>query len=743
MKPNTTTQGRPRAAGLIAAAVLVALAQTIPAAAVSSRIWKQRERSDFEQGEPHGVALTADGSIRLGSRLDRIFDPGQPYIWAVAVDGHGVVYAAGGNEGQIYRIGPKGRETSVLQVEEPGVQALMVDGSGALYAGTAPGGKVYKFSPEGRQVWVADTGEKYVWALAPDRRGGLFAGTGIEGRVIHVDVEGRCTPYFDTAETHIRSLAIDPHGSLLAGTDGHGLVFRITAQDQGTVLYDAPLAEVPAGAAAPDGTIYAAVMGEAGRPPRMPQQRPTPPAGTPEGGETPPQPQPQQETQPQGVPPEQRITVGTEGKVLAISPDGYAREVWAAGQEGILSLALQHDGGLLMGSGSQGRVYLADTDGGVSEIARTESSQVTALLKRPAVGGGEEFVVGGSNLGSVSILRPAHAEEGRFESKVLDAQSFATWGRAYWRADTPAGTSVVLQTRSGNTEDPDRTWSDWGSEMGDAEGGRIDRPPARFLQWRAILRTSQPAHTPDLREVDIVYMQKNLPPEFRKLEVLPPGVSLQAIPQPPQPQGQEGKSGGDSDSPRHRPRPQSRRGYDPGARSLTWQVTDPNDDDLVYDVQFREAGEKTWKTVRTKIDEDFVTFDGTALPDGTYLVRVVASDAPSNSAKETLTAEKVSPPFDVDNTPPRVEHLKAETGKGTLHVTFAASDGFSVLREASVSVDAADWVLAQPVDGLCDSRSEDWSIELPGPPAGEHSIVVRVVDAAGNTGSGRTVVETP
>jgi len=112
----------------------------------------------------------------------------------------------------------------------------------------------------------------------------------------------------------------------------------------------------------------------------------------------------------------------------------------------------------------------------------------------------------------------------------------------------------------------------------------------------------------------------------------------------------------------------------------------------------------------------------------------VASDAVSNPAGLALTAEKISPPFDIDNTPPRIEHLKARVEGGTLHVGFTAADGFSVLREASWSVDAGDWILARPADGMSDSGSEEYDLTSPSPGAGEHSIVVRVPDAAGNVG---------
>jgi hypothetical protein len=548
----------------------------------------------------------------------------------------------------------------------------------------------------------------------------------------------------------VRSLALDARGDLLAGTDGHGLVFRIARDGKGTVMYDAPLSEVTALALAPDGLVYAAVGGESGRgqrpQPSRPAQSQTPPSGG-EGGEAgaPGQPPPQEGSQ-QASASEARPPLSVEGKVLAISPDGYAREVWSGAQESILSLAVTAGGDLLMGASSHGRLYLLDAKGGVSEIARSDSSQVTALLRRPAgAGKPDDVIVGGSNMGSVSVLRSGHAPSGTLESRVFDAQSFATWGRVAWRADAPSGTAVTIQARSGNTEDPDRTWSDWGKEADDPLGSPLDAPSARFLQWRARLKSNDPSRTPELREVSVVYMQKNLPPEFRKIEVLPTGVSMQAVPAPPAGQGQEAKpTGTDGDSgTRRRPRPQARRGFEPGARSITWQVADPNEDDLVFDVQYRAIDEKTWKTARRHIEEDFVTFDGAALPDGTYLVRIVASDSPSNPAGQALTAERVSSPFDVDTTPPRIERLKAQVDKGGLRLTFATSDDFSIVREAAYSVDAGTWLLARPVDGLSDGLREAYDLSLPLPAPGEHSVVVRTMDAAGNTGSGRAVVDVP
>lgn len=740
MNPGNGRSRRAVAGALGALVAFVVFAP--PAAAVTSRTWKQRDRADFDQGEPQGVSLLAEGPIRLGARLESIFEPDQPYIWAVASGPGGVVYAAGGNEGVVYRIEPGKPGTQFFQVEEPAVQALAVDANGAVYAGSAPGGKVYKFSPDGKLVWRTDTLEQYIWSLVFDAKGALYAATGTQGRVLLIGKDGSSRVLFDSAETHIRTLALDRDGNLLAGTDGHGLILRITPEGKGSVLYDAPLTEVVALTPAADGKLYAAVAGEGGRSSRS--SGGSRPESSDSGSSGQSSSQDSSSSQSSGnAPTEQRLSINMEGKVLAISPDGYAREVWSGSQEAILSLARMDNGGVLLGSSGQGRLYLLDPKGTLSEVGRTAASQVTALLPRPAVNGkGTDIVVAGSNLGSVAILKPGYLSSGQFESKVFDAQSFATWGRIGWRADVPSGTSVAFQTRSGNTEEPDRTWSDWSPQQSDASGGRVESTPSRFLQWRALFTSKDPALTPELREVAVVYMQKNLPPEFRKIEVLSPGVTLQEVPAAAPGQA-EGKSTSEDPASRHRPRPTSRRGFDAGARSITWQVVDPNDDDLTYDVQYRALDEKMWKTIRTRIDEDFVTFDGSALPDGTYLVRVIASDALSNPSGMALTAEKISPPFDVDNTPPRIDRLKAQLDHGTLKVSFEANDGFSVVREASYSVDAGEWMPARPEDGLSDSAAEMFSVEIPKPVAGECSIMVRAVDSSGNVGSGRTVVEVP
>ena len=83
-----------------------------------------------------------------------------------------------------------------------------------------------------------------------------------------------------------------------------------------------------------------------------------------------------------------------------------------------------------------------------------------------------------------------------------------------------------------------------------------------------------------------------------------------------------------------------------------WLAHDPNNDDLMFALDFRDVHEQTWHRLKDRISEHAYSFDAALLPDGEYELRVTASDAPVHTDADTLTAERVSSPFTVDTTPP-------------------------------------------------------------------------------------------
>src|SRR5260370_20334292 len=117
-----------------------------------------------------------------------------------------------------------------------------------------------------------------------------------------------------------------------------------------------------------------------------------------------------------------------------------------------------------------------------------------------------------------------------------------------------------------------------------------------------------------------------------------------------------------------------RRFFQKGARTLTWQATDPNDDTLSYKVFYRTLGESEWHLLGDNLSQNYYTIDGNRVPDGTYLFKIVASDAPSNTKENALSDERVSDAIEIDNTPPAIR-VNGPTSTGpTADAVFAATD---------------------------------------------------------------------
>jgi hypothetical protein len=120
--------------------------------------------------------------------------------------------------------------------------------------------------------------------------------------------------------------------------------------------------------------------------------------------------------------------------------------------------------------------------------------------------------------------------------------------------------------------------------------------------------------------------------------------------------------------------------------------------------------------------------------DGTYVVRIVAGDAPSNPQGLALTGDADSAAFDIDNTPPaiRVTGVRRDAGRTT--ITFEAADGQSAIHRVDYSLDAGRWRPIAPTDGICDSRTELFEVVVDGDASG---VVLRAMDAMSNVATAR------
>jgi len=732
--------------------------------AEGTRIWEQSKFDDLSKGTPKGVAIRSAGGLDLAPAFKSVSTTPSTYIWSIATDANGIIYAATGAPARIYRITPDGQSQPIFEPEELQVQSVVVDRKGVVYAATNPDGKVYRIEQRADSSELSKNGAgqnhstngysasvyldpktKYIWDLALDAAGNLYVATGDRGEIFRVTPSRAHTVFFKSDEPHIRVLALDHNGNLIAGSDGSGLIYRISPNGEGFVLYSAPKREITALAIDKAGDIYASAGGEkrgGNAPPSFPVSVPnplSPPAAT---VPTAPQPgiavsssAPTSNPQPAIGPfPAGGSAGGSE--IYRVAPDGSPSRIWSSRDDLVYALAFDKRGRLLAGTGNRGHIFAITGEDNYIDLLKASASQVTSFAGT-ADGG---LYASTSNLGKVFLLGGAPEAEGSYESDIFDARIFSRWGRAEFRGTG----NVELFARSGNVDNPDRNWSPW-KRIDLRKDAEVPVPSARFVQWKAVLHAGDPP--PRVDSVTLNYLPKNVAPDFDDVMVSV-GLRYQSIP----------KTVGDSNAAAGNQQhfdaiPPST--HDRDAIGVRWTVHDDNDDQMVYSIYYRGDGETRWLLLKDNLTDKFYSFDASLLPDGGYTIKVVASDAPSHSPDQALTAEKESARFEVDTTPPQIQNLTAAVEGQKIHVKFHAADGFSSIKRAEYSIDAGDWQFVEPVGQLSDAKTEAYDFRItpaaePDPPnanppnaaahSTEHVVVVRVYDRYDNMVSAKTVV---
>ena len=563
--------------------------------------------------------------------------------------------------------------------------------------------------------------------------GALFAATGTKDIIYRIAPNGTGEPYYDTKTTHALSLAFESSGALLATTESPGRLFRIAPDRSGFILLESDYSELRGLRVASDGTIYlAAVRGAADAavsPDAAPQAAVSVSTEITVGGT-----EIQAFATPSAVP---QVPSGlTAGAVFRVQPDGLWDQIWESDSDAPYDLALDSDGTVVVGTGPDGRIYRLDGPPGTATLlTRAAARQVTSLLY-DARG---RLHVATANPGTLLALGDSLAAEGTYVSDVHDAQHLAAWGSIRWRAVTPLGTRVELYTRSGNTDTPDDTWSDWSESYDAADGQPITSPRARYLQWRAVLRRGD--ESPVLTSVTAAYLPRNLRPTVTSITVHPAGTVFQ---EPFSSTELEIAGYDDAIAAAQATRLEAvatapatppalgRRAYRKGLQSLAWTAEDPNDDRLEYTVRYRLEGGSTWSDLTTGLADPIFAWDTASVPDGTYVISIEASDAPSNSPSRSLIGSRASAAFDIDNTPPRITVAPSSTGPAAAPVTFTVQDAQSIIERVEYSFDGNRWEPLYPIDGIADARVERFSLD---PPAAQTvvSLTLRATDAMNNT----------
>ncbi len=600
-----------------------------------------------------------------------------------------------------------------------------------------------------RMERIADTGQSHVWSLVADSRGNIFAGTGNNG-IIYKISDGEVKEFFNSGELIIHDLVIDKNDVLFAATSPRGIIFRISPDGEGSIFHALPHSFVWALVFDSHGNLFASTGGD-GKIYKIPRvgKRSVFFASN------------QTHILSLAIDKDNNIFAGTapDGLLFRIAPDGKAFAIYDAVETDIFTIYLDSSGilfgtaatqivpagpppapaapGLMAGTNSiyrvsgdgritrlftapevlflnlftdnEGNIYAGTGNAGVvykisppreivTLIDMPQRQVITSLKVKNAI----YFGMSGGYVYRMSLLH--YEREGKFISPVYDTSFTSRWGRVSWKEKLPPQTEVSIATRSGNVRRVDETWSEWSENYRDSRGEQITSPSARFIQYRMNFTTHDLLATPTVKEVSIAYLPHNQPPQI--ISISSPSLVGRG-------------------------------------KTVSWKAEDPNKDSLIFHLYFRGEGAKRWKELKKDIKGVTYSFDSLTFPDGTYLLKLIASDSPDNPPEIALTDEQISEPFIIDNTRPVLKGLEVSLINNTATIKGEAIDNFTAISKIEYSLNAKDWIVIYPLDYIFDSQEELFRFIVRDLTPGEQTIVITSTDEAGNTGAEKITFEVP
>jgi len=682
-----------------------ALAAILSAAAfaVSTGFWVFGTQEEFLKGKSKGLSISSEGVLLPGFTIEKMDVEKEEAVWSLYPYGGGKFLVGTGSAGKIY-IYEGDKVTPAWTTDSFAITCFASDGADLLLAGSMPKGIVFRLKKDGDKYTsevFAKLPASYIWRMAYSPKDKVFfATTGPDGDLYKIDKDGAVTLWLDTKETNLLGLAVSPDGKVYVGSAPRGLIYEVTDKGKANVLFDCPEEEVWALSLDMSGLIAGANK-------------------TVEGAAA-----PEQKASDQGAQAPKEAEKPTSGSMPTHAPrsssvyrvrlDGGGTKLFTSPKESTWDVATDATGKILVATGETGHIYRLAADGTSYEtLVDTEQKSITAI----GMMNGDVAVMGTS--GPATVLKvSAKAESGEFTSPVLNAGFAASWGSITWR-----GTGKIsVQARSGQTGEPDDTWSDWSAAI-TRPGEQVTPPRGKYFQFKVKLEGAASS----LDEIRAAFLTDNQRPEVDELSVkrLPPKGENP----PPPPEKKEGQSARVVDA---WPKPRS------SSLEVDWKAIDPDGDKLAYRLYYRFQNAHNWLVLNDDkpIYDNKFQWETEGLPEGDYALKIVANDNEANPPARALTAVKILDPVVIDNRPPRLENLHLE---GTTLIG-RAEDDTSIIKYLAVQIDGGEWHFVFSEDGMFDSKSEGIKVDLKQfTDGGEHIVAVRAVDAEDNVGAGSVV----
>jgi outer membrane protein assembly factor BamB len=658
---------------LLIPAIIICLAAAL--SAVSTSFYEESGIRDFETGRFDGISVSENGELSLAPETQVLLDKSDLFVWAIARGRGGELYAATGVRGRIWRIGQDGNTSLFTSLEASMIRSLAAGPDGRVYGAASAPGRIIAMDLDGKQTILARLTNTYIHAIAFGQDGKLYAACGNPATLEQIDpVTGKTKRLFEAkGESHFLAMAIDKGGAVYLGSDGNGVLYKRSADGTVRSLYNAYEGEISAIALDKASRVFFATA----------TQRRRPTAGNFEFGDSMDIKEKEQRRQLAAESDDnddkKKKKDPLKNSVYRLNTDNSIDKIFTMSDTSFHSLAVDGSGTVYIGSGDLGVLYRVTASGTASRLMRVDENQILCLFFD-----GSRLLVGTGNDGRVRVMDMGKDIKGQYTSRVLDCRANVTFGSISWNGIVPAGAKLWLTTRSGNTNPPDTTWSDWSAPYTVMMGEKISNPRARYVQYRVGMQAPSIEATPKLFSLKIPFVHDNRQPRVRS-------VLLTTY---------------------HEAKNNKKIKLNPGQCLLAWQTEDDDSDTLATSIYFRLDNSAAWRLLKVDSSQNQVVLNSEMLPDGWYQFRVVASDRPPNPEALAKSGQAESRRVLIDNTAPIIENLAARVSGDSVIITGQVRDAHSHVSMLRYSLNSEDWSYVPSADGIFDSLTEEIRIEL-------------------------------
>lgn len=543
----------------------------------SIQLWRQESEADFKNGKTDFTTIDSWGRIIPGFQVaDKSQVKHDMRIWSSVWSNQNFWFST---TNKIYKW--SGDHSAPLEVAKlPGVAipSLVADRKGMLYAAVIPGGNVYSIDPNKPSTQntklVAKLVEPLVTCLTMDNKDNLYIGVTGSGKVYKMaSAKGAPVSIFDSGQADVVSMFYcTPEDKLYVGTAEKGAVYSIDSSGAATAEYQSPDHIVTGIAKDKKGDLYVS-------------------------------------------------TAGT-GHLVKINKNGDLDTL--ASSDAFYTLYYDP---------STDHVFSGDAEGDITEarfdplskqsyfvpVSHTEQDAVVTLC---ADGNGRLFA-GTCNLAIAQIFEMKSAADATYTSEVRDGQRSSKWSRiraygGYNEVNDTVRKAITVETRTGQTSQPDSSWSKWIAANPAPDAYEIKSPPGRYLQYRLAWKfdDSLNGRPVAIGQVDTTYLPNNTAPQISNVS-LKSGTAVN------------------------------------GKEEITVTGTDSDGDNLMLAMQVSPDGGQTWQTVVNELRTKHATKEE-ATPAVTATVKAETSTTIETSDSKTKATPATAPKSD-GTLPPQVQ----------------------------------------------------------------------------------------